>query len=282
MLRVGISLALVLAALAPAFGQPPSQTLPLPPAPVAPAVGPDPKLLPHLAGWEAAMKGVDKFAVEATLVRTNLITKRESKFTGTIWCMKGGYARLNIAKAVAKDEKPNPADFMAYICNGRNLYEYDGAAKVVTMIDLGSQGAGNNLLLDLMGGMTADAALKRFELKLVKTEKPYVFIEAKPRTAEDKAEFETMTLILCDSEVKGRAYIPRMVILRKANGQETESWDFPDPKVNPEGIDKKHFEPVNLADLPKGWRAQKAEAPKVAPVAPPGGAGKVPVPGTNR
>ena len=268
MVRFGITLAsLVLAA--PVFAQPPSQPLPLLPAPAAP----DPKLLGHLAGWEAAMKAVDKFAVKATLVRKDLITQRESKFNGDIWCMKGGFARLSISKAVAKDERPNPADYMAYICNGNMLYEYDGGAKVVTMINLGTGGAGNNLLLDLMTGMTADAAMKRFDLKLLKTDENYVYIEAKPKSAEDKAEFETMTLVLCNAEVKGRAYIPRMVILRKANGQQTESWDFPDPKVNPAGIEKIHFE---AQKPPEGWRVQKAEIPKT-----PAPGGKIPVPGTR-
>ncbi len=268
MVRFGFTLASLFLA-APVFAQPPSQPLPLLPAPAAP----DAKLIGHLAGWEAAMKAVDKFAVVATLVKKDLITKRETNFTGEIWCMKGGYARLNIAKAVTKDEKPNPADFMAYICNGTMLYEYDGGAKVVTIINLGTGGAGNNLLLDLMSGMTADAAMKRFDLKLLKAEKPYVYIEAKPKTAEDKAEFETMTLVLCDADVKGRAYIPRMVILRKANGQQTESWDFPDPKVNPEGIEKKHFE---AQKPPEGWRVQKAEMPKA-----PAPGGKLPVPGAK-
>ena len=278
MVRFGFSLVSLLIAAPLLFGQPPSQTLPLLPAPAAPAAVPDPQLMAHLAGWEAAMKAVDKFAVVATLVKKDLITQRESKFTGDIWCMKGGYARLSIVKAVAKDETPNPADFMAYICNGQMLYEYDGAAKVVTMVNLGKSGTGNNLLLDLMTGMTAQAAMARFDLNLLKAEKPYVYIEAKPKTAEDKAEFETMTLVLCDADVKGRAYIPRMVILRKANGQQTESWDFPNPKVNPEGIEKKHFEPDAP---PKGWRVQKAEAPKAQPLTPVGGA-KLPVPGGTK
>ena len=269
MVRAALSL-LALTLLTPlSFAQAPL------PVPVPAPAGPDPKLLAHLAGWEAAMKGVEKFAVEATLVRKDLITQRESKFTGNIWCMKGGLARLNIAKAVGKDDKPDPADFMAYICNGQMLYEYDGGAKVVTMVNLGKGGTGNNLLLDLMTGMTAAAAMQRFDLKLQKVDKDYVYIEAKPKSAEDKAEFETMLLVLCDENKKGRAYIPRMVILRKANGQQTESWDFPDPKVNPEGIEKKHFEP---AEPPKGWRVQKAEAPKAAPITPTGGA-KLPIPG---
>lgn len=273
MVRVGISLTSLLLVAPLLFGQPALQ-----PPPVAPAA-PDPKLIGHLNGWEAAMKGVEKFAVKATMVKKDLISKRESNFTGDIWCMKGGFARLSIFKTVGKDEKPNPADFMAYICNGEMLYEYDGGAKVVTTVALGKQGAGNNLLLDLMSGMTAKTALERFDLKLLKVEKPYVYIEAKPKTAEDKAEFETMTLVLCDSEVKGRAYIPRMVILRKANGQWTESWDFPDPKVNPDGIERKDFEPMKVADLPAGWRVQKADAPKNLPVPPPGG--RLPVPGAK-
>ena len=262
MVRVGLSVALLALAITSA----PAQT-PLQPA------APDPKLVAHLQAWEKAMKEVEKFAAEATLVKQDLITRRESKFSGTIWCMKGGLARLNIAKAVAKDEKPNTADTLEYICNGDYLYEYDYGAKVVTMVNLGKGGTGNNLLLDLMSGMTATAALQRFDLTLLKVDKLYVYIEAKPKTAADKADFETMTLVLCNADIKGRGYMPRQVILRKANGQQTDSWDFPDPKVNPEGIEKKHFEP---AKPPEGWRILKAEAPKATPV---GNSGKLPIPG---
>jgi TIGR03009 family protein len=280
MVRFGISLASMLAVTAVLFGQPPSQTLPLSPAPllappVAPVGKPDPVLVGHLNGWEAAMKNVETFAVEAKITYKDLITKRESSSTGNIWCMKGGYARLNIIKSVGKDEKPNPADFKAYICNSTTLYEYDGAEKIVTTVSLGKSGVGNNLLLDLMSGMTAEAAMKRFDLKISKTEEPYVYIVATPKNAEDKAEFETLTLVLCDATVKGRAYIPRLVELRKANGQQTERWDFPDPKVNPAGIVKEHFE----AKLPAGWRVQKAEAPKAAAPITPASNNKLPVPG---
>lgn len=275
MLRLLLTSTVVFTA-AELFAQSPA---PLQPAPVAPAV-PDAKLLSHLDSWEVAMKKVDKFAVKAILTRKDLITQRESKFNGDIWCMKGGYARLSIVKALGKDEKANPADFLAYICNGPNLYEYDGGAKTLTIINLGKGGAGNNLLLDLMTGMTSKMAQDRFDLKLLKAEEPYVYIEAKPKSAEDKAEFETMTLVLCDASLKGRAYIPRQVLLRKANGQQTESWDFPDPKVNPEGIKLEHFEATKP---PEGWKIVKAEAPK--PNSAPGtpvGNNKVPVPGGTK
>lgn len=280
MVRFGISLATMVAVAAVLFGQPPSQTLPLSPAPLlAPpvaAVGkPDPVLVGHLNGWEAAMKNVETFTVKATITYKDLITKRVSTSDGDIWCMKGGYARLSIVKTVGKDEKPNPADYKAYICDTTALYEYDSAEKVVTMVTLGKNGVGNNLLLDLMSGMTAEAAMKRFDLKIDKTEEFYVHIVATPKNAEDKAEFETLTLVLCDATVKGRAYIPRLVELRKANGQQTERWDFPDPKVNPAGVEKSIFEPK----LPTGWRVQKAEAPKAPAPAIPVGNNKLPVPG---
>lgn len=280
MVRFGISLASMLAVAAVLFGQPPSQTLPLQPAPllappVAAAAAPDPVLVGHLKGWEAAMKNVDTFAVEAKITYKDLITKRESTSVGNIWCMKGGYARLSLVKLVGKDEKANPADYKAFICNTTTLYEYDSAEKVVTTVTFGKNGVGNNILLDLMSGMTDVAAMKRFDLKLSKVEEPYIYIEATPKTVEDKAEFETLTLVLCNASVKGRAYIPRMIVLRKANGQQTETWDFPDPKVNPTGIVKSHFDPT----LPEGWRVQKFELPKASAPVSPTGTNKVPVPG---
>lgn len=264
LLRAALASVLIPSALfaqaVPIPGMPPqgTPTAVVQPAPAAPPQL-DPKLVAHLLAWEKEMKLVDKFAVEATLTKTNLVTKRDEKKAGSIWVMKPNLARMNIKKVPTPGDKDNPNDFDAFICTGKMLYHYDGALKTVTEISLGTNGAGNNLLLDVMSGMTAQQLVNRFEVALLKEDKNYVYLEVKPRNAEDKSDFETMTLVLCSPTVQGRAYMPRMVQFKKANGQEVESWDFPDPKVNPAGMKAGDF--VYQAP-PTGWRVERAVVPK--------------------
>lgn len=277
-----IAPAFVFAQAVPIPGTPPqgTPTAKVQPAPAAAAPGAlDPKLVIHLRGWESSMRGVEKFAVDATLTKSNLVTKREEKKSGSIWVMKPNFARMNLKRVNAPGEKENPNDFEAFICTGKMLYHYDGSKKIVTEIALGANAAGNNLMLDVMSGMTAQQLVNRFDVKLLKEDINYVYLEVKPRYPDDKSDFETMTLVLCAPTVAGRAYMPRMVQFKKTNGQEVESWDFPDPKVNPQGMKETDF---TYQAPPKDWRVERAVAPKASPLPFPGTGQKLPTPGEGK
>ncbi len=284
MRRAGFALASFLA-VAPAVAQDRPYT-PVPPAPIPGAPQPpvvaqlpggpplpagqpqpqpvpvDPVALQHLNGWEKAMTGVKTFAVEAVMTKKDRGTDRSEKFAGKIWCMAPNLTRLNLVKQLPPTAKATGDEFTAFISNGKVVYHYDGAAKTVTVAKLGPNGAGNNLLLDVMSGMTAANALARFEVKALKPndpKDPYLYLELKPKWKEDKGEFEVMQLILIPPTVgDGRAYLPRKVTVTKPGGQLVEEWDFPDPKVNPDGIAVKHFDGESP---PKGWKVQQADPP---------------------
>jgi len=134
---------------------------------------------------------------------------------------------------------------------------------------LGPNGAGNNLLLDIMAGMTAENALARFDIRAMKPNDPkdqYLYLELKPKFKGDAGEFEVMQLILIPPSVAGRAYLPRRVKVTKPGGQKIETWDFPDPQVNPKGIEEKHFLGVKPPD---GWKVQQADLPAAPAGSPP-------------
>ena len=295
MRRAGFALASFLAVV-PAVAQDrpyqPVPPAPIPGAPQPPAVAPlpggrplpagqpqpaavDPVALQHLNGWEKAMGGVKTFAVEAVMTKKDRGTDRSEKFAGKIWCMAPNLTRLNLEKQLPPTAKANGEEFTAFISDGKVVYHYDGAAKTVTVAKLGPNGAGNNLLLDVMSGMTAANALARFEVTSLQPKDPkdvYLYLELKPRFKEDKGEFEVMQLILIPPTVGGgRAYLPRKVTVTKPGGQLVEEWDFPDPKVNPpgtpenpKGIVADHFQWV---EPPKGWKVQRADPPP-APAGP--------------
>jgi len=240
---------------------------PQPPAPQpAPAAPVDAVTMAHLKGWEKAMADVKTFAVKATMTLTDKATERSEKFTGDIWCMAPNRTRLNLVKELPPNVKPTGEEFTAYICNGKLGYYYDGAAKTVTVAKLGPNGAGNNLLLDIMAGMTAENALARFDIRAMKPNDPkdqYLYLELKPKFKEDAGEFEVMQLILIPPTVPGgRAYLPRRVKVTKPGGQKIEMWDFPDPQVNPKGIEEKDFLGVKP---PAGWKVQQVDVPTAQP-----------------
>lgn len=275
MRRAGFALASILAA-APAVAQQPPQP-PVPPPPVVaqppsgqpqPAPVVDAATFAHLKGWEKAMAGMKTFAVKAGMTKKDLATARSEKFNGDIWCMAPNMTRLRLEKELPPNAPATGEEFTAFICNGTVVYHYDGAAKTVTVAKVGPQGAGNNLLLDIMSGMTAENAVARFEIKALQPKDPkdpYIYLELKPRTREDKGEFSTMQLILIPPlPGEARAYLPRFVKVTTPDGQKVEEWDFPDPKVNPKGIEQKHFQGVKPPD---GWKVQQVDPP-----AAPGGA----------
>lgn len=238
-------------------GQPaaPGQPAPQPPA------ADDPLALQYLQGWEKAMAGVKTFAVKADMTATDKGKNRTEKFSGDIWCMAPNLTRLNLVKKSPAPPKGLAEEYTAFISNGKVVYHYDGPAKTLTVAKLGPNGAGNNLLLDVMAGMTAKAALERFEVKSLQPNNPrdpYLYLELKPKWKEDKGEFEVMQLILIPPTIAGRAYMPRFVKLVTPGGQVVQEWDFPDPKVNPNGMAVKDFD---YQPPPRDWKVQQADAP---------------------
>lgn len=253
-------------AVQPVGGQlpttPPPPVKAAPPAPVAP----DAKTVAHLEGWEAAMKKVETYYAAATMTEAIPTLKREVKFDVSVWLMTPNMARMDMATPAATGKEPNPPDKMI-ISTGKSIYEYDGKRKVRTSAALGPGGAGNNLLLELMSGPSAKGLAGRFTISTGKEDENFIFLEVKPVFVVDKDEFDTLTVVLCGAKFKERAYIPRMVILKR--GDSTETWDFPDPKVNPKGIAASTFTPV---DIPRGWKDEQKALPKAPPTGGSGGA----------
>lgn len=241
----------------------------------------DETTLKHLQGWEGAMKNVKTFYAAAKMTEKDTALKREAQFTAEMWLLKPNLARLDITRALPQGQAASAADTRMYISTGQMIYEYNGAAKKRTQAALGPGGAGNNLLLDIMSGMSTKQVGERFAVRTSKQDNNYVYLEVKPVYRVDKEEFETLTLVLCGPQFRDRAYIPRVLVLAKPDGQ-TETWDFPDPRVNPTGITESTFVPIDMKKLP-GWTDEKRELPRAAPDSqPPVGSPRVPIPGAGK
>jgi TIGR03009 family protein len=239
----------------------------------------DAETMKHLEGWEAAMKNVSTFYASATKTVSEPALKRESKVSAELYLLKPKMARLDICKQMPDGQKATRDDVVTmYLSNGQTIYEYDLLGKKRTSVALGPNGAGNNLLLDIMSGMSAKQITERFTVQTALVDKNYVVLHVKPVFKTDQEEFELLKLALCGPQYKERAYIPRQVILIRQSGRApgeagpSETWDFPEPMVNPKGISEKTFD---LIPLPKGWIDEKKELPRTIPATlPTSGSGK--------
>jgi len=218
-----------------------------------------PALQAHLLAWEKKTSGLNSLYTECEREKTNLLTKKSQKYTGSIRCMKPNLAYLRLDNALKKD------DFEAYICDGKSVYNYVGSDKIVRqhLIPPGGKGnVGDNLLLEFMsGGMSAIDVAARFKMKLLKEDQHYIYMEVLPVFDKDLQEFNSLILVLYNGAVKGMEYLPAKVQMKMGNGQDIEEWTFKQPLANPQGI-----KPADFAYVapPKDWQVKPAD-PKVRP-----------------
>jgi TIGR03009 family protein len=238
--------------------------------PAPPHANPEAKLEDALQGWQNATRALANVRYTLALKRTNPAFPNAPRlYSGSVLCMKPSFARLRMSYDADKSGK----DYEAFICDGKMVYEYNGLQKTITEWKLPDPrqnpgGATDNLLLDLLAGMNAKAARERFDITFKSEDKDYLYLNVKPKRAQDKAEFLELRLALYHPDKKS-AYLPAGVYLVKPSG-DTEDWWFAEPQANLPGIDEKvfQFEKVD------GFRV--VEGKPSAPAAPRPGTPKLP------
>jgi len=239
------------------FAQAPP-TAPVAPAQPVPPAAPAPnaaRLDALLQKWEQEMKKVDVLAAEMNRTALDKVRGDVTTFSGHAKYMKPNLAALEMVR------KDNPQVFEKYLCTGTYLYEYAVTTKQIRVHDLPKPVNGNvsdDNFLSFLFGMKAEQAKQRYDLRLVKEDQWYIYIEVLPRTAADKADFQKARLILNVSN-----FLPRQVWFQQPNGNEI-TWDIPKLAVGPDAkVQRTDFTPPNQP--PQGWtlvRAPKAEAPR--------------------
>lgn len=221
----------------------------------------DAKTLKHVEGWVAAMRGVNGFYAAATLTESNPYFKRDVKFTAEVWLQKPDMLRLDVVKVPPKGDASAADRTKVYFVNGRTLYEYDGVAKTRTTVPLEPGRSSILYLFDFLFGLSVERVAERFAVRTLKEDKDYLYLELTPLRTSDW--YEKLTIALCGPQHRQRAYIPRRVVLTNKDGS-AETWDFPDPKVNPDGITEKTFKLIDMKELP-GWTDRKWDSPPNTP-----------------
>ena len=191
----GFTLAALLLAATVALAQPPAVPgQPVTGQPVAPAAPKaDPQLDPHLVAWEKKMKNAINMRTDITLKRTDAVFKKDVNYSGSVLCMKPKYAVLRLDNTSDNTK----VDYEAYICDGKNIFAYNGVQRTITKIKLPQNQAGvDHLMLDFLSGMSAKDVKERFDINLFKTDEHYIYLDIKPLRPNDQREFQHLRLAL--------------------------------------------------------------------------------------
>jgi len=261
-----ITLAVLLAAATAAWAKlPPNSPIgPVPPAvpaqpPAVPLAQANAKLNEHIQAWEKKMQGLTNFRSNFEMTSKDSIFQKQQTYSGVVLCMKPNFG------IVRRDNQADNRDYEAYLCNGKSIFAYNGLQKRITEYPIPANeaagaaefpifrifpalaGESSNLMLDFLGGITADEAQKRFDISLHQEDESYIYFEIRPILPKDKMQFDLIRLALFGPNTK-HAYLPAQILLQYQNG-DTITWKFKEPQFNLPGVNKSNFEFKNVEGL---------------------------------
>lgn len=202
---------------------------------------PNPRLDALLLNWEQQMTKIQTIVAHCTRTSVDKTFQVAEVYEGTAQYMKPNLASLEMRK------KDKPQIFEKYICSGTFLYEYAPAEKVIRVHELPPSKPGQvaeDNFLSFLFGMRAEEAKRRYDLKLVKEDQWYVYIEILARFPADKQDFQRARLVL-----NSKTFLPRELWFEQPNGNEVK-WDIPKLESNLE-LRRTDF---TAPTPPPGWK----------------------------
>ncbi|MHB1422145.1 MAG: TIGR03009 domain-containing protein [Gemmataceae bacterium] len=249
MRRSGLVLAALMLASVSASGQQAQQT------PATPPAAADNRALDeHLAKWEGAMKKVETLGAQLTRIDKDPNFDDVKKLTGVAYYMRAGAgpSAQNLALLEMKLEGQKEAK-EKFICTGTYIYQFLPEQKEIRYYELPKPKPGqapeDNTLLSLLFGMKAADAKQRYELKLVKEDTYYIYVDIAPRSPTDRADFQRARMVLNKT-----TYLPRQLWFEHAN-RSTVMWDIPNLQVGVD-VQRRYFD---APQAPPGWRLVAGE-----------------------
>ncbi len=146
-------------------------------------------------------------------------------------------------------KKDAPTEFEKLVSRGKELYRYVPSVKQVEKFEKPILWIGDSAYWPLFFAMPPADAKNRFNWKLVKEDKWYIYLEATPRAKKDLSDFQAARLVLLKD-----SFLPRQVWLQQSGTGVT--WDLVrlDTTAN---LKKEDF----VVDIPNGWRLQPIALP---------------------
>jgi TIGR03009 family protein len=201
-----------------------------------------------LQSWADRMQSVQVIEAQCTRTTLDKTYQNSDVFEGTAKYMKPNLALLDMKK------KNRPEVYERYLCTGTFLYEYAPQNRVIRIHELPTPKPGqvaDDNFLSFLFGMKAEEAKRRYDLRLVKEDQWYVYIEVLPRFQADKSDFQKARLVLLNN-----SFLPRQLWFEQPNGNEI-TWDIPkiESGAGARGVARSDFAPPTAP--PAGWTFQR-------------------------
>lgn len=233
--------------------QPPGSQPPAPPAALDPQGNRVDELLVR---WEQEMRKIQSLSAQCTRIEENKTFKYTDVFNGLARYLKANDAgRVSNLAMLEMRKKDKPDVWEKFVCNGTMLYQYVPSQKEIRVHQLPPPKPGqvsDDNFLSFLFGMKAEEAKRRYDLKLVKQDQYYFYIEIFPRFDQDKADFQKARLVLNKD-----SFLPRQLWFEQPNG-DTVTWDVPKLEVNV-ALNRQEFD---RPQVPQGWKQVQAPTPK--------------------
>jgi TIGR03009 family protein len=214
------------------------------PPPEDPAPPPDPahdRLDAVLRRWEEQTKSLHSLRAHVTSTTTDKTYESTTVCTGTFELLRPDSGRLEMHNKHEPIEK--------FVWSGKFLYEYVPKQKTIRVHELPLVLWGRDLTdpYSLLLFPKAREVRKRYDLKLVKEDQWYAYIELLPRSQEDKGNFDRARVVLTRS-----TFLPRQFWFMQPNGNEI-TWDI--PRIERDiRLDRADFDSPKV---PAGWRLER-------------------------
>jgi TIGR03009 family protein len=250
-MRNGLVLTALLVTALPLAAQTP------PARPATPDRASQEKLDGYLLRWEQEMKKIQTLAAELKRIDKDKTFETTTKLVGYARYMKvGSGARAqNLGDLTLYREGTNPPQLQDKIlCTGTFIYRFQPAQKEIKVYEIPrkqAEGLGDDSFLSFFFGMRAAQARERYQLRLAKEDRWYIYVDILPRRAEDRADFQRARLVL-----NRDTFMPRQLWFESPNGNEV-TWDIPriqgDVRFKRADFDAPH--------TPAGWKVTKVPPP---------------------
>jgi TIGR03009 family protein len=201
----------------------------------------------HLRTCERALNALRSLTVQFRRTTRDKAFEQTTVFAGTARYLAPAMFVLEMRRA----DRPELAE--KFVSTGTHLYEFVPRDRVVRVHELPPATGAQSPALSFFG-LKADEARRRYHLKLVKEDQWYVYIEALPRLAADRAEFQQARLVL----TKGNG-LPRQLWYR--HGEQETQWDFVRVEMNAPLERAEFTAPV----VPPGWKMVDVAGPTRRP-----------------
>jgi TIGR03009 family protein len=240
---------LILAALVVAAATAGAQPTP----PAAPATD---SLDTYLLRWEQEMKKVETLSAEITRVEKDKSFDTARKLVGWAAYKKSGAGTTTVNKAAMELRAEGKREFQEkYVCTGSRIFQFVPAQKEIKVFEIPQKEGqvADEGFLAFMFGMRAKEARTRFDLRLAKEDRYYIYVDVVPRSPQDKADFQRARLVLNKD-----TFLPRQLWFEGANGTET-LWDIPRMQTGTDLNPRLFDQPTT----PAGWRVSVVRQPVI-------------------